>query len=119
MIPLRKFDLTVNRNTSLSIVKGQHDPTNDVWDSFQIKASVQPLDGKTLATLPENQRTLETYRVYTSTELKTIREKEVPKLKADRITIFGRLFEVIRVDNWQNGLINHYKAIVSGIDAQP
>lgn len=113
------FSLVVTRYNSIATSFGRHDPSSDVTSTVNIKGSVQPLDGNTMETLPENKRELETYRLYTKTQLFTTREVGGSKLKADQVEIFGKTFEVIRVEPWQNSLISHYKAIVSRIDGNP
>lgn len=116
---LRRFSLVVTRYTSISIVNGRHVPTSDTTTSFNITASVQPLDGKTVATLPENIRENESYRIYTSTELFPTREDATPQLKADRVTLFNKLFEVIKVEKWQNSILPHFNCVVVKIDDKP
>lgn len=84
-------------------------------NSFQFIASVQSLNGRELLTLPEGQRQVETYKVFTDYELKTVDEKN--KTKADRITLFGKKFDIIKVEIWQNKVVPHYKAIASLVNA--
>lgn len=82
---------------------------------FIFTASVQPLRGHELETLPENQRDRESYRLYTDFQLQTV--DTTNKLRPDRIQLFNKTFEVIRIDIWQNNVIPHYKAIMSVVNA--
>ena len=43
--------------------------------------------------------------------------KEEELSKPDRVVIFGKSYDIIKVDAWQNNVIPHYKAIASLIDA--
>ena len=88
---------------------------NGVWDEsasseISFTASVQPASAKEMLTLPEGRRDRETYRLYTSFELKTA--DEATEVNADRVTLNGKTFEVLSVGRWQNNVINHYKALV-------
>lgn len=80
---------------------------------LSISASVQPIKGRELESLPEGRRDKQALRLYTNFELRTAEEDDGPN--ADQITIDGKLFEVIAVENWANHIINHFKVIVSYI----
>lgn len=111
------FALVVTRYDSVSIVKGRHVPDDDITSTVDIECSAQPLSGKEMETLPENRRNTSAYTVFTETELKT--NDDDTELKPDRLTLFGKLCEIIAVQPWQNGLINHYECIASEIDDKP
>ena len=108
--------LTVKRYSA-----GSRNATTGLWEEgstmdIGIKATVQPAKGNDMLSLPEGKRESETYRVYTSTLLQTVKESD--KVNADRIELFtGKIFEVVGVDIWQNKVIPHYKALLSLIDA--
>jgi hypothetical protein len=93
--------------------KGRYVPGAD--SPIEFKASVQPLSGHEKLTLPEGIREKSAYRLYTSFQLYTSQEDD--DKKADRVTLFDDVYEIIRVDVWQNQVIPHYKAIASLIDA--
>jgi len=109
--------LEVTRYDSVSIVKGRHVPGSDSTTSINITASVQPLTGNEISTLPENRRSTSSYKIFTETELKIT--NSATGLKPDRVTLFGNLCEIIRVQAWQNGLIPHYECIASEINDKP
>jgi len=94
-------------------VKGRTSPGTET--PFQFTSSVQPASGKEKLTLPEGVREKNVLRLYTSTLLKSVSEKN--NTRADIITIDGDEFEVIRVLPWQNNVIPHYKVFVSQINA--
>lgn len=81
---------------------------------LQIEGSVQPTPANELKSLPEGRRNKESYTVFTTTQLFTVRESE--NIKADRLTLFARTFEIVFVANWQNNIIPHYEAIAQLID---
>ena len=84
-----------------------------------ITASVQPATAKDLKNLPEGRRTGAAYALFTDTELLTDKEADNdagdPPKKADQITLFGDVCEVINVAPWQNDVINHYRAVVAKV----
>lgn len=62
--------------------------------TIRITASVQPVDGKDLVVIPDGQRTDESRKVYTATQLLT----RTPTTEPDLITIGGEPWAVFRVD---------------------
>ena len=113
MSSFRVYTLSGTRYAAGSWTKGIYAPGTS--SPIQFTASVQPLSGREKLTLPEGAREKAEYRLYTSFELQTLNEKAVKS--ADRVTLFGKLYEIIRVEPWQNNIIPHYKAIASLIDA--
>lgn len=77
-------------------------------------SSVQPLSGNEIETLPEGLRERANYWLYTSFELRTINQQT--KTPPDEVILFGKTFIVKKVEAWQNGVINHYKVLVSEAD---
>jgi len=106
-----QFNQTITgvRYAAGTYTKGQYSPGAET--ELIIQASVQPLAGRELDLLPEGRKELESYKIYTTIELKTADQSE--QTQADELTLFGKSFEVIKVENWQNAVIPHYKAIVS------
>jgi len=74
-------------------------------------ASVQPLTGDERETLPEGLREKGAFRLYTDFKLRTDDQKT--KDPADRVTLENKEYLVVMLEPWQNGIIPHYKAIVS------
>lgn len=84
--------------------------------SFSFEASVQPLSPREIKSLPEGRRAAASFRLYTNFALRTVDDKNARN--PDRITIvdragFSRLYEVVSVEDWGNGIVPHYKAVVS------
>ena len=80
-------------------------------DTFTIQGSLQPLKGNELMLLPENRREIASYKVYTDTELFTATKGS--NQSPDRIILSDGAYEVVRVEPWQNDIINHYKVFIS------
>lgn len=78
-----------------------------------IQASVQPLLGKDVKTLPENRRSVESYVLYTNSNLTVL--DELTGLRGDTVAINGRNYEIVARHDWQNSVISHYKYIVQRI----
>jgi len=93
-------------------VKGEY--TESASSPINFEASIQPTSQKDMLTLPEGRRDRETYRLYTDFELKTA--DEVSKVNADRVTIMGKIYEIIQVGIWRNNVIPHYKALASAVN---
>ena len=95
---------------------GDYSATTGDWvegaedTSENIEASVQPLRGKEMELLPEGRRESQAYKLYTGTQLFTV--KTSPTNNPDQIQIDSNWFEVLIVEPWQNTIINHYKVIV-------
>ena len=88
---------------------------NGIWvegtaTPFTIEASVQPLRAKEMIMVPEARRNSASYRLYTDTELFTVRPNVTTS--PDRVTLFGETYEVLICEPWRNDVISHYKAIV-------
>lgn len=100
----------VFKRTSGSNVKGKwvKGPEVDV----NITASLHPLSGEDLRQLPEGRRTDQTYKLYTSMLLNTVTADANP----DYTMITGSKYEVILVAPSENGVINHYKAIIGKVN---
>ena len=102
--------LTLQRLSGGTYVNGIW--TNQTATTSTFTASVQPLSGEELQSLPEERRNKKTYKLYTSTKLETVNSQN-----PDRVIIYTETYEVFRVDIWQNNIINHYEIYVSKIDA--
>jgi hypothetical protein len=90
---------------------------NGLWvanpdpEPITIRASIQPASGSQLARLPEGKRTNPTYALRSE---EAIQEAIADSHDADVFDFYGRRWEVIDLRTWQNGIINHYEALVQG-----
>lgn len=72
--------------------------------SFTINASVQGTKAEVLLTMPEGQRSEETYTLYADTEL----------LLKDIVLLNSNEFLVIKVDSWQHFKATaHYQTVIT------
>jgi hypothetical protein len=88
--------------------------TGGVPTTINTTASVQPASSKDLLLLPEGERTRETVKVYTATELFTV--DVVASRPADRFVYDGRTFEVLNVSTFKMGQLDHTKALASAVN---
>jgi len=73
---------------------------------FTIKASVQPLEAGAAAQIADLTQGKAAVRIYTDTALKTADGGE-----ADRIEWFGKTYEVVACEPFQNGILNHFRCV--------
>jgi len=101
VIPVTRYGAPVNTDGVV---------TTPASATFSIRASVQPLkNGDAMQLLEDLRESRENYRVYTDTELLTADTGN----QADSMVVFGKEFEVLSVEKWQNGIRSHYKVIIS------
>lgn len=99
---------TVTRKAAGAYSTGYYAP--GATTTFAIAASVQPVTGRDLRSLPEGQHAEESRVIYTATELRT----RTPTTEPDVITIDGDPWEVTRVERWEFGTdTTHYRAYAS------
>ena len=73
---------------------------------------MQPLKGKEVENLPEGKRNREAIRIYTDL-LADIRPAiENSNQNGDLVSIFGKEYEIVAVERWENGLCPHLKVLV-------
>lgn len=114
MTPFNAFrrPLTVQRKTA-----GAYDDdglfVEGAVSTLTIHASVQPLTGEALQALPEAQRTIEGYSLYTDSTLHVASQDL--GTTADVVTINGVAFTVQRQQAWGNGIINHNAYVVQKV----
>lgn len=77
-----------------------------------ISATVQPVAGRDMVTLPANRQWTNAIRVYSSERLSTLADNRNP----DRVQWQGHWYELVDVQAWQSGVINHYKYYADRIE---
>jgi len=98
----------------LVIRKTQGEYLNGMWkkgkpETFYVRSSFQPLKSEELLSLPEGRRERTSYKIYPKVELKGIDDQQ-PDIIINPLN--GDQYEVIQLEQWRNGLINHNKAII-------
>lgn len=89
---------------------------NGIWvkpnpTTLTITANIQPVIKSTeVSLLPEGDRSKEVVKLYTTTQLFQRREGSSP-IEGDLISWNGKTFEVVKVVNFQMGILDHYRAV--------
>jgi len=84
---------------------------NGATSELSIHASIQPMTGEDMFTLPEGRRLSDYVKAYTDTLIQVVAEGQQP----DRLVWRGKEYEAIQFDVRQMGVINHYKVIFSRV----
>lgn len=108
-----RVGVTIIRRQPGTYVKGSYVPSGSVATNMSILASVQPLNGEELKTLPEGRRLSDSVKVYTDAELIVL--DETTNTEPDRMTWRGHIYECVSMFAHQMGVINHYKYIFSKV----
>lgn len=76
---------------------------------FEIKASIQPADRVQMEALPQLRDYKQAFTLFSNSELLT---SEASISEADIVLIYGKEYEVVTVEPWQNKIRSHYKILV-------
>lgn len=91
-------------------------------EEITIKASVQPLNMQETKALTEGEVTMNTVKIYTSTELYTSKEADGGNAvrEADVLLWRGVRWRVVACAPYQSGVISHFKAYAQEVgDEKP
>lgn len=101
----------VTRAARGTYVNGRYVPSGDAPTVFSIRASVQPVDGRTLESLAEGERESEVRQIFTTTALMTSSDDH----EADQVDLDGDGdgWVVFRVERYAAFGAVHYRALVS------
>lgn len=112
--------ITLRRPDAGSWVDGRWTSAGTVTDTT-ITASIQPLTGEEMQELPAGRRLSEAYKMYTSTQVRTVQDAGSNQ-NADRVVFNGKEYEIHEVNPWQNNtnfsIVNHYKYMILRIDQE-
>lgn len=96
--------------------KGQFESgryTEGTSRNVEVRANVQPiLRSRDTMILPEADRSKAALKVYSSEPLRQLREGD-DGWEADQFEYRGDVYEVMKVIDYDMGVLNHYKAICS------
>lgn len=106
---LGQRDITRVRRAAATI-GANYKPVPGAETLTTIRGAVQPLNGDGLEQMPEGERTRETRKVYTTSELRTAR----PDAPADHVIVDGVRYEVQGVER-QPAILPHYKAYLTRV----
>lgn len=98
--------VTISRMAAGSYTLGRW--TDGATSTFDISASVQPLNPREIQDLPENRRFTESLKLYTETELRagSVNSSTQP----DEFTRDGKDYEILSVAKWP-AATTFYKAV--------
>lgn len=110
LLPLTgKVTVDVKRSEGGSRTKGVW--TNAAQTTITISANIQPvLKGTDTLLVPEGDRSKEIIKIYTTTLLKS-RVEGTTSNQGDIVEWDGKQFEVMKVIQYQMGVLDHVKAI--------
>lgn len=100
---------TIKRTAPGSYVNGLF--VDGATSTFLIQATVQPMTGEDMFTLPEGRRLSDYVKVYTDTLIQVVAEGQQP----DRLVWRDNEYEAIQLDVRQMGVIDHYKVVFSRV----
>lgn len=107
--------LDVTRREAETIVRGR--PVPGTESIVQVVCNVQPvLKSTDTYLLPEADRTRATLKVYTKGAPLRQRKEGPNGYAADRFTWNGDLYEVMKVIDYEMGVLNHYKALCMRVE---
>lgn len=107
--------LDVTRRDAETIVRGR--PVPGAETIVQVVCNVQPvLKSTDTYLLPEADRSRATLKVYTKGAPLRQRKEGVGGYAADRFTWNGDLYEVMKVIDYEMGVLNHYKALCMRVE---
>ena len=78
----------------------------------------QPASGKELEILPEGKRSKSIYKIFANLNNNFTSFDDLKQLEADNIIYDGMIYQVIKVEKWNNGLIPHWEFFVERFDKE-
>ncbi len=105
--------VTVSRKGSKTFNAGVNDWVGPDDSTFTILASVQPLRVQEAAAAADLTQGKEAYWMFqevtpTAVRLRCVQDDGT----ADHVTMNGKMYEVVTVSDWLNGVRSHYKNLV-------
>ena len=106
---MKRKTLTVTR-TAQNTIDNAGNVITGVSSTFEIKASVQPADRIQMEALPQLRDFKQIFTLFSNSELFTADAEN--QTESDIVSIYGKDYEVVTVEPWQNGIRSHYKMLV-------
>ena len=103
---LKLESVTLIRKATGSYVDGHY--VEGTASSYVIEANIQPLSGKEILQLPEADRTRESLKVFSTSEIRV----------NDTVTMSTKNYEVQKVADFSVYSIPHYEAVMMLIEGQ-
>lgn len=105
---IRKKPLLVERSEPGTRVDGRW--VEGVVSTFEIQGHYYPLTNAEKLALPESFRSKSTYKMHSTTELFSVREKN--SQSADKVLIKDEWLEVQEADHFNMGVRDHYEYLL-------
>lgn len=112
----KSITLTVYRKTQGSYVNG--DWVEGTEAEITRTVNIQPLKPNEILLLPESERTRQWWKVYSDEDLRTDKEG-AGGYSADEFIYQGERYKVMKVSNYEMGVLNHHKALATRIELTP
>lgn len=120
---MRNPPLLLTGHTTLDIIRREAEiiirgrPSPGAESIVQVVCNVQPvLKSTDTYLLPEADRTRATLKVYTKGAALRQRKEGTSGYAADRFYWKGELYEVMKVIDYDMGVLNHYKALCARVE---
>lgn len=113
---LKTVSMTLQHNTEGSYIKGVWTEGSQVEIPF--RGTFQPASGKELEILPEGKRSKSVYKIFANLNNDFTSFDDLKQLEADNIIYDGMIYQVIKVEKWNNGLIPHWEFFVERFDKE-
>lgn len=102
---------TFTRYTADSYVKGKL-VKGGIDSTFTVMISVQPLSAEEVQYLPEGRRVSSSFTIYCAKDTNLVTAEEESPNPPDTVELFGKVYEVNSLFNWQNEVISHQRYLV-------
>jgi len=112
----KSIALTVYRKTQGSYVNG--DWVEGTEAEIIRTVNIQPLKPNEILMLPEAERTRQWWKVYSDEDLRTDKEG-ANGYSADEFIYQGERYKIMKVSNYEMGILNHHKALATRIELTP
>lgn len=112
----KSIALTVYRKTQGSYVNG--DWVEGTEAEIIRTVNIQPLKPNEILMLPEAERTRQWWKVYSDEDLRTDKEG-ASGYSADEFIYQGERYKIMKVSNYEMGILNHHKALATRIELTP
>lgn len=108
--------ITVLRKTQGTYVNGLFVEGTETQVARDV--NIQPFKPSEIMMMPESERTKEWYKVYCSSDLRTVQEG-ASGWDADEFVWQGHRYRVMKVKNYAMGILNHFCAFAARIPVTP
>ena len=109
----KKIPLSLLRKTAGSYVDG--DWVEGAEATVTIDVNIQPLKEAELLLLPEADRGKQWWKMYSASEIR-MDKQGTSGWSADEFVYQGDRYKVMKVENYQMSILNHYKALAARME---